>query len=354
MNRKPIVFRCDLSPKIGSGHFMRCFRLAQALKARHGSLHFVLSGLPPKGKSLLESSKFEYSDIGIGPNEFKSDDYKSWLSFSPNTDAERTKKSLANQSIKAIVIDHYGIDREWERHFSDFPLISIDDLANRPHEVDLLIDSNEYRAKEERYNGLLRKGTETFLGCEYALLDPEIRRFRRRTFEAPSKIERIFVCFGGGDPSSETVKMLPAILQTNQTIKWTVVMGSMNNDVELIRDMIGINKNIELYHDPSNLYELMANCQYSFGAGGTMTWERAAIGLPMSLTAVAANQVHVCEDLKYQEYARYLGTEAETTADSYKMAVEGALLEGCPPRFGELAKQCDGLGAERISNWILK
>ena len=51
---------------------------------------------------------------------------------------------MGNLECDLLIIDHYGIDHEWEKTLKDKAkkILVIDDLANRKHECDFLLDHN--------------------------------------------------------------------------------------------------------------------------------------------------------------------------------------------------------------------
>lgn len=56
----------------------------------------------------------------------------------------------------------------------------IDDLANRKHDCDLLLDQNFYLDMNSRYEGLVPKHTKLLLGPKYALLREEFKLARKK------------------------------------------------------------------------------------------------------------------------------------------------------------------------------
>ena len=93
--------------------------------------------------------------------------------------------------------------------------------------------------------------------------------------------------------------------------------------------------------------ELMNAADLALGAGGTTTWERLALGLPSIVTAIADNQIEICENCARAGLVHYLGQPmdvsektlvqvlhvflkheklrcfAKTIAECYHVAVEG-------------------------------
>jgi len=75
----------------------------------------------------------------------------------------------------------------------------IDDLANRPHDCDLLLDQNYYRDLEKRYQGLVPSECVMLIGPDYVLLRPEFTLARQRLKVRDGSIRRFLIFFWGSD-----------------------------------------------------------------------------------------------------------------------------------------------------------
>ena len=75
------------------------------------------------------------------------------------------------------MVDHYALDVRWEsamrtqaRH-----IMVIDDIADRQHDCDVLLDQNFYENMQTRYTGKVPPYCRLLLGPRYALLRDEFR-----------------------------------------------------------------------------------------------------------------------------------------------------------------------------------
>jgi UDP-2,4-diacetamido-2,4,6-trideoxy-beta-L-altropyranose hydrolase len=350
-----VAFRCDATDLIGSGHLMRCLRLALNLKSRKISPVFVLNNPNKFAIELLKKNDIKSFEIVSGSKKFDPSDYSSWLSNTTEEDARLTKQVLDSPvNIRAIVVDHYGIDAAWHLEF-DQPIVVIDDLANRPLQGSMLVDSNEYVDFEKRYNGIVNDTALQLLGARFALLDKTIA-IERGTLNLSPKCQfrKVFVCFGGSDPTGETLKVLKELRGYSGNLLLEVVVGPMSRDYEEINSLAADLPFVIVHKDPTNLYSIMAGCDFALGAGGTMTWERAALGLPMTLVSVADNQVELCKDLKELGYIEYLGHHKGLRAGSYANVIQGIEAGKLAPNFEKLFLICDGKGVERVCDKIVK
>ena len=69
-----------------------------------------------------------------------------------------------------------------------------------------------------------------------------------------------------------------------------VIVGSGNLSADKISNMCVDLPNFVVHHQVSNMAELIADSDFSIGAGGATTWERCFLGLPSATIIVAPNQ----------------------------------------------------------------
>ncbi|UZN00113.1 hypothetical protein OL548_09785 [Lysinibacillus sp. MHQ-1] len=85
-------------------------------------------------------------------------------------------------------------------------------MANRNHDCDILLDQNFYLDMDTRYNGLVPSSTKMLLGPSHALLRDEFIEARNHIKPFNGRVERLFIFFGGSDPTNETEKVLRVII----------------------------------------------------------------------------------------------------------------------------------------------
>ncbi|MDE2427259.1 MAG: UDP-2,4-diacetamido-2,4,6-trideoxy-beta-L-altropyranose hydrolase [Burkholderiales bacterium] len=291
-----VIFRVDASHKIGTGHFMRCMTLAAQLKqSASGSIFFASRELPSYLQLALSSAKIHYieldSNIGMSSTEDETVNNE-WLPVSQSRDALDTSYALKDIDVDWIIIDHYGLDENWEKSVRKITkhIFVIDDLANRPHDCDYLLDQNFYFESDKRYKELVPTHCTLLLGPKYALIRPQFAIQRKSITPKNGDFSGIFVFFGGVDSEDYTSKTITALSQlTLQGIKVDVVVGSgnphKNRVAALCRDYSYI------YHEQiDNIEELMGSASIGIGAGGSATWERCCLGLPTIVICIADNQ----------------------------------------------------------------
>ena len=201
-----IVFRVDASNRIGTGHVMRCLTLANELKLNDVDVEFVTRETEENLSDFISSKGYKVHILK--PNGTTNEEYcfhSAWLESSWQNDVEETIS--VTQGADWLIVDHYAIDERWEKKIRPHvkKIMLIDDLADRKHDCDLLLDQNYYQDMQTRYDGLC--SAQKLLGPNYALLRPEFKELRK-AIKPRSEIRRILISFGGVDADDYTLKSL--------------------------------------------------------------------------------------------------------------------------------------------------
>ncbi len=294
-----IAFRVDAGKQIGTGHFMRCLVLAKKLSERGDSIRFLARALPPHLIDTLYKEGFDYVslDTNVVKEPIDNLPHSQWLETSQFHDAQLAISALSDKSWDLIVVDHYGIDVRWESlvHKVTKKLMVIDDLADRKHCCDILIDQNFYVDLNSRYQNIVPSNCQLLLGPKYALLRNEFRELHERAHIRSGSIKKILV-FLGGDASNLTTKVIEQLLKINLPSRIDVVVGEDHPYREEVRQICA--KNGYICHvETLRMAELMLSADLAIGAGGSATWERCCVGLPGILLAFAENQIKIVRDL---------------------------------------------------------
>lgn len=324
-----IVFRVDASTAIGSGHVMRCLTLAKRYRREGHSVSFVMRVLPSNHVSYAEGEGFPVHSLPYVREEKPLTGYLAWLTVSQERDAAETAEVLrVCGQIDRLVIDHYALDTVWENICRPLvhEIMVIDDLANRRHDCDILLDQNFYENASARYMGLVPDHCRLLLGPQHALLRDEFYEIKPRRRDG--SLRNILVFYGGSDLTDETTKALCALqsLDLSDT-EIHVVVGAGNPQKERVRQFCAGMENTHCHEQVENMADLMNAADLALGAGGTTTWERLALGLPSIVTAIADNQVEICENCAREELISYLGCAEEVDADDIAHAVT-SFIEG--------------------------
>jgi UDP-2,4-diacetamido-2,4,6-trideoxy-beta-L-altropyranose hydrolase len=285
-----IVIRLDSSITIGSGHLMRCLTLVDQLRDHGSTVYFVCRDLPGNFCSLVRNKGYDVRELVVDSETVD------W-----QRDARQTEMLLEEiQPIDWLIVDHYGLDIRWEQFMRQTvkKIMVIDDLANRVHDCDILLDQNLYSNMEDRYSKLVPKECICLLGPQYALLRSEFLKIGKDIRKHDGDIRRILIFFGGSDPSNETGKALEALfLLKKACIEADVIVGFANPHKDKIKTVCQKENNIRYHCQVDNMARLMLNADLAIGAGGTTAWERCYLGLPTITVIIAENQIELTENL---------------------------------------------------------
>lgn len=329
-----IVFRVDASVQMGTGHLMRCLTLAEELREKCAEVFFVCRPLPGNLCDHIEQKGYLVHRLPYTARRTDFETQHAQHAQRPGvgwqTDAEETKAILEKEEgdIDWLIVDHYALDIRWEKQMRSYAkkIMVIDDLADRPHDCDLLLDQNLCNNMETRYKKLIPSHCIKLLGPAYALLRPEFKKARKNLRQRDGIVKRILIFFGGSDPTNETAKALEAIQLINcPNIIIDVVVGGTNLHKEEIEQLCSARPNTNFYCQVENMAELIANADLMIGAGGTTTWERCFLGLPSITLIVAQNQADTTTAVAAKGAAWNLGwsggVSPESLADSVKKAM---------------------------------
>jgi UDP-2,4-diacetamido-2,4,6-trideoxy-beta-L-altropyranose hydrolase len=344
---------------MGMGHLMRCLSLANALAGDGTKAFFLLRSHAAALSGLIEGQGHAVGLLS-DPDGRREDAaasgtaHISWLPTTWQHDAEQTLEAIDRiGQIDWLIVDHYALDGQWERmQRRRAPrILAIDDLADRPHDCDILLDQNLVLEMDSRYRSRLPAGCKSLLGPRYALLRPEFAEYRKSMATRSGGICRILVCFGGSDPGNETARALSAIKNlASDGVTIDVAIGRSNPHAASIAGLCREMPRAELHHGADNMAELMKRADLAIGAGGVMSWERCCLGLPTIAVDIADNQTGALTALARAGAVVYLGSAPSVTGDQIAAAIRSMLGEPARARaMGEAAQALvDGQGTSRV------
>lgn len=354
-NTFSVVFRLDASNEIGTGHFMRCFTLAQELSTRGASIHFIARYLPEYFEEKLKENGFRLTRL---PSENKAYNnelaHSSWLGVTQETDADQTL-SVLSQQVQLIVVDHYAISALWESKLraKAEKIMVIDDLADRYHDCDILLDQNLFKNALERYRTCVPSSCRTLLSPAYALLRNEFFIYKQYVSVRSAPVKRILVLLGGVDQYNLTSKVLLAVKNLNRSLAVDVVIGNQHPAVDIVSEQCTAN-NYELHIQPDNVAALMASADISIGSAGATSWERCALGLPSICFTQAANQIPIAENLEQEGIIINGGDGVTISVSGIQHILEDLLND--PEKLSSLSvnamKLVDAIGVKKVADVI--
>ncbi len=293
-----IAFRTDASLQMSTGHVMRCLTLADVLQAQGVQCTFIcrqqpgnlLDFITQRGHKVITLPAGDKNQQALGPV------HVSWLSTDWATDAEQSQRALGQESVDWLVVDHYALDRSWEQAMRPYcrKLMVIDDLADRPHDCDLLLDQNLGRTEQD-YADLLQGSTQTLIGTKYALLRPEFARWREYSMarRQQPQLKNLLITMGGVDHGNATGQVLDALktCELPTDLRITVVMGPHSSWLAQVQTQAAAMPwETQVLTGANNMGQIMADSDLAIGGAGSTAWERCTLGLPTLVMVLAENQ----------------------------------------------------------------
>ncbi len=314
-----VAFRVDASLDIGTGHVMRCLTLADALAASGAECRFICREHPGhlieyiRNKGYVVHALPARAGLLTRTDETMQPPHAHWLGCNWETDAAQTKAALIHEQPDWLVLDHYALDARWENALQGCyrKLMVIDDLADRPHACDQLLDQNLGREPGD-YQALVPKHCRCLIGPQYALLRTEFAALRACSLQRRQtpKLKRLLITMGGVDQPNATSKVLEALnaCPLPSDCQITVVMGARAPWLNQVRSLAATMPwPTEVRVNISDMAQIMADSDLAIGAAGSTSWERCCIGLPTLLVMLADNQKEGALALQQRGAVRLIG-----------------------------------------------
>ncbi|MGY2234002.1 UDP-2,4-diacetamido-2,4,6-trideoxy-beta-L-altropyranose hydrolase [Pseudomonas gingeri] len=349
-----IVLRVDAAQRMGTGHFMRCLTLADTLTQRGAQCVFLCRQLPSHLAQLLEQRGHGLYSLPARESDTADTDlaHAAWLGTTQATDAADSLEALQGRAWDWLVVDHYALDWRWEFRLRQAVrrMLVIDDLADRRHECDLLLDQNLYHDMHARYDGKVPQTSQLLLGPRFALLRDEFRHLRRGLRPREGDVRRVLVFFGGVDEHNFTGQALSVLSGLAQAgVEVDVVLGALHPQRAVIETLCQ-RQGYRCHVQTTRMAELMASADLAIGAGGTATWERCSLGLPTLALSTADNQARQLADAASRGlvYTFLVGENFQTDlALHLKVLQQNSALRTLISNQG--MAMVDGLGVQRLA-----
>lgn len=339
-----VLIRADSSTSIGHGHVMRCLALAQALRAQGATVAFLLRRQPGDAVPAIEQAGLAWHRL---PDRAAGE----------AADAELCAEHLyGHGGCDLLVLDHYQRGAAWVQRVRPHArcVLVIDDLADRPLDGDLLLDQNWHDAPQARYAPVWPAGFgagQALFGPLHALLRPEFADARAAQTPRDGRLRRIVIAFGGSDPLNATEACLAALHGALPELQYDVIVGGGSPHGAGLQQRWGETPGVEVSIAATDIARRFAEADLFVGAGGSMTWERACLGLPGITLPIAANQQPLCARLAAAGEGVDLAMYGAEALRRLVPAVQALMAD--PDRLQAmgraLAQRCDGEGATRVA-----
>lgn len=363
------IIRVDASTWIGTGHFYRCLNLALGFITRGYAISFMCRHIPEilvnilndKNISLIElETKFDTTQ-GEGNNQCP---HAQWLHVCYKTEIDESMHAIKHyakenkiEKVDIIIVDHYSIEKNWHQGVKEYAklIVQIDDLADRQHDCDVIVDQNFFPNMTERYKKLVTEANEQLLGPSYALLNHDFSYFRKKIDNYTERYNNgyIVVFFGGIDVMNETGKAVEGLLACiDKRINLDVIIGGTNPHREELQQKYLKVDNVSISVQVNNMAERFARSFLFVGAIGSTTWERCALAVPGIVVSVADNQNDLALSLNDYGSHKFIGQMENVLLSDYTQAYENLSYDDLYSMSTISSNLTDGLGVERVINKI--
>lgn len=346
-----VALRADASPRMGGGHVMRCLALAEAMLDRGAEVVLVAAELPVTLAARAQALNVGLARIAASaaPAARAGWERDPFSTAAQESDARRTLAAVADFDPKVVIVDHYLLSAPWERMMAPRRVVVIDDLANRPHDCDVLVDQTVGRATRE-YGALTPARCSRLCGASFALLRPQFAAARAATLDKPRAhpARRALLSFGMTDPAGNTARALAALAATNYTGRIDLALPRDAAGLEDVSALVAKNPRYRVHHDVADMAVLLSSADIAVGAGGSSSWERCALGVPSLTLVLADNQREIAQALER--------AGASQTACFDTLASQFEALANDRHRLAAMAMAAaaitDGRGADRVAATI--
>jgi UDP-2,4-diacetamido-2,4,6-trideoxy-beta-L-altropyranose hydrolase len=334
MEHVDVLIRADASIDIGTGHVLRNVVIAGWLQRAGLSVAFASRRLDGDLIDRVRAGGidvFELDDAGAPRHD-------TWLSVDLDVEIAAMIKLISRLSRppRWVIVDHYELDARWEREIAQLGIriCAIDDLANRPHDVDILLDANVEDVV--RYAGLVPDRTRLFIGMRFTPVRDAFVRERESARVRDGTVRRILIFYGGVDWTDETTKALRAFRLVPHDLQIDVVVGFSNPRRNQIEAAIDAEPRARLCAGDGEMAELTASADLALGAIGGAMWERFFVGCPSIVTGTLDICAHVGPVLAPSGAMVWLGNAAGVREADVAAAVL-TLLED-PQRVRDMSR----------------
>ena len=268
---KNIVVRCNTGIQTGMGHLVRCANLMSVFDEY--TIHFLIK---TDNKHLTTEIIKRYSS--------------NWtFDYMDSNLSNKDDLKLLIYNIKArnafLILDHYQVDEEYQKQLRKEGVhwLQFDSHAQQNLYANIVLHSSP-GATHELYSSLIDKEkTKALLGVKYIILNEQYRKLSA-TAQARTSLKSIIICFGAGNDNKLIIECLENIDKDLLSLfSWNVVIGQHTQEKEKIRNLSTTFPSIQLIENEYDLSYYQLNSDLLITSPGTLSYEAAALGLPMLL-----------------------------------------------------------------------
>lgn len=336
MNRDPVLFRVDATPRTGWERLNRCLVLAAALQRRRRPAYFL---------SQLEPAHFGLA-IKRGGNDWLEADEPAGT----EDDLAETVQEIRRLAPAAVVVDaaDAGANYLAEIVATGTLVVSLDHLARTRFPSQLVINPMLDPGRDA-YEFL--PGTQLLLGRRYAMVRPEIRRVRQVRSQEPPPPFRALVAFGDDDIQGHAAEITRRLLAISRVERIDIAVRPNFPGLAALQQLAAGNANrLVVATEPVDVTGRITRCHFAVTRGDAWSLELACVGVPQLVISQTDAHEPTARRLEDEGIAVYLGPYEQLTASALRQAVQNLLTD---PLERQAMARCgrkliDGRGPDRL------
>jgi UDP-2,4-diacetamido-2,4,6-trideoxy-beta-L-altropyranose hydrolase len=319
-----VFFRTNASERIGFGHFYRCFSLALSLQKYDSNVEvfFLMNNNHDINNLLDELCKNNFNFFLIDQIT-KSFDWK--------YDVKKSLDLIGNKIIDWMVVDCYEIGVKWEKEIKlkTKNIFVIDDLANRMHDCDILLDQNLHKQSEEKYLSLVSSGCKLLLGPKNSILRQEFTDASLPNRERLEKVDNVLIYLGGGEKVYDFLMIIIKGLTLEKLfhLNLDIIFSGSNSEITKIKDLCVFFESYNVIKSTSSISKYINKADLAIGTCGNSAWERCFFGLPSIVMITAENQKEDAEILNDLGAVINIGYAKNLNSENFGKIVKSLIFD---------------------------
>lgn len=275
---KKIIVRCNTGIQIGIGHLVRCSNLMSVFNEYQ--IHFLIqSDIKKQTNTIIKRYNANWTVDYIDNNLTKEADL-----------AILTKKIKEQNAI--LILDHYKVDESYQinLHNEGVRWLQFDSHAKQKLYAPIILHASP-GASNSLYAPLINTThTKALLGIKYIILNEQYRKISTMV-KVRSSLKKVMICFGGSNDNKLILKCLNSIdADLLSLLSWYVVIGEHTQEKEKIKNITNKLPSIKLIENKYDLSYYQLDSDLIITSPGTLSYEAAALALPMLLVSTNDNQ----------------------------------------------------------------
>jgi len=264
-----VIFKFEMSPEIGGGHFKRSSNLALKLKQYGCKVYFITNN-----NFFLK----KFSQANKIPIYFiKEDTLRNNIAII---------KKIKN--IDLLIIDNYKINYDFEKKISKSvkKILIIDDYKNKKHFCDYYLNTSPTIKINDVKK--INNSAKKFLGLDSLILDKHYQK--KKISIKKKKIKNVLIFISYTDHNNVTNKILDIFRDSKYKKLNFFIISGINPKKKNKSSNESIPKNFILLKNQKSLFGILNNIDIAIGSGGINLWERCFMGIPSLVLKLSKNQ----------------------------------------------------------------